>query len=345
MGLPIVRFRKDEYFAPRNTVMEQFAALRQELLDYLDQARLSGEPPGLYAPIDYIMDMGGKRIRPLLALLAARLFDAPAAAALPVAAAVEVFHNFSLVHDDMMDESPLRRGQPTVHLQYNPSTAILAGDRMLIGAYQHLMQTPRAAVRAQLIDVFNRVATGVCEGQMYDMEFETRDSVSIEEYLRMIELKTAVLLGGSLEMGALAAGAPPADAGRLYEFGRLIGIAFQLQDDYLDVFGAAEKVGKRVGNDILQNKKTFLYLKACAIADAAQAAELQRWYTTAAPDPARKVAAVTDLMRQLDIPRLTAAKRDSYQARALASLAEVDAPDSAKAALRQLAESLLNREY
>ncbi len=325
--------------------MEQFAALRQELLDYLDQARLSGKPAGLYAPIDYIMDMGGKRIRPLLALLAARLFDAPAAAALPVAAAVEIFHNFSLMHDDIMDESPLRRGQPTVHLRYDASTAILAGDRMLIGAYQHLMQTPRPAVRAQLIDVFNRVATGVCEGQMYDMEFETRDSVSIEAYLRMIELKTAVLLGGSLEMGALAGGAASADAGRLYEFGRLIGIAFQLQDDYLDVFGTAEKVGKRVGNDILKNKKTFLYLKACETADATQVAELRRWYTVEAPDPERKVAAVTDLMRRLDIPRLTAEKRDSYQARALDSLAEVTASDSAKAALRQLAEKLLNREY
>ena len=325
--------------------MENFAALRQELLTYLDRSRLSGSPRGLYAPIDYIMDMGGKRIRPLLALLAARLFQDSAQAALPVAAAVEVFHNFSLVHDDIMDESPIRRGQPTVHLKYDGSTAILAGDRMLIGAYQHLMQTPRPAVRPRLIEVFNRVATGVCEGQMYDMDFETRADVSIEEYLRMIELKTAVLLGGSLEMGALAAGASDVDAGRLYEFGRLIGIAFQLQDDYLDVFGAAEKVGKKVGNDILKNKKTFLYLKALELADPAQRDALTNWYAAENPDPEQKIAAVTGLMRELDIPRLTAVRRDSFQAQAMDSLEKVACPDSAKAELRQLAENLLNREY
>jgi geranylgeranyl diphosphate synthase type II len=325
--------------------MEQFATLRAELLAYLDHARIGGHPRELYEPIDYIMGMGGKRIRPLLALLAARLFEDSASAALPVAAAVEIFHNFSLVHDDIMDESPLRRGKATVHLQFDMPTAILSGDRMLIGAYQYLMQTPREGVRAQLIEVFNRVATGVCEGQMYDMEFERRSEVHIDEYLRMIELKTAVLLGGSLEMGALAAGAAPTDAERLYEFGRLIGIAFQLQDDYLDIFGAAEKVGKRVGNDILKNKKTFLYLKALEVADSTQRAELQSWYQAREADPDQKVKAVTDLMRQLAIPRLTAERRDEFQQRALASLDQVSTGGASKTALRQLAESLLNREY
>lgn len=314
-------------------------------MTYLEGARLGGEPEALYEPIDYIMRMGGKRIRPLLALLAARLFEDSARAALPVAAAVETFHNFSLVHDDIMDESPLRRGQPTVHLKYDPAKAILAGDRMLIGAYQHLMRTPRVEARPLLIEAFNRVATGVCEGQMSDMAFEGRAEVSIEEYLRMIEQKTAVLLGGSLEMGALAAGADRSDAERLYEFGRLIGIAFQLQDDYLDIFGAAEKVGKRVGNDILKNKKTFLYLKALETASAEQREELLRWYQIDAADPDQKVSAVTQLMVRLDIPRLTAERRDEYQARALDSLDRVAAPAEAKQPLRRLAVDLLNREY
>lgn len=314
-------------------------------MTYLEGARLSGEPEALYEPIDYIMRMGGKRIRPLLALLAARLFEDSARAALPVAAAVETFHNFSLVHDDIMDESPLRRGQSTVHLKYDPAKAILAGDRMLIGAYQHLMRTPRVEVRPLLIEAFNRVATGVCEGQMSDMAFEGRAEVSIEEYLRMIEQKTAVLLGGSLEMGALAAGADRSDAERLYEFGRLIGIAFQLQDDYLDIFGAAEKVGKRVGNDILKNKKTFLYLKALETASAEQREELLRWYQIDAADPDQKVSAVTQLMVRLDIPRLTAERRDEYQTRALDSLDRVAAPAEAKQPLRRLAVDLLNREY
>ena len=314
-------------------------------MTYLEGARLGGEPEALYEPIDYIMRMGGKRIRPLLALLAARLFEDSARAALPVAAAVETFHNFSLVHDDIMDESPLRRGQPTVHLKYDPAKAILAGDRMLIGAYQHLMRTPRVEARPLLIEAFNRVATGVCEGQMSDMAFEGRAEVSIDEYLRMIEQKTAVLLGGSLEMGALAAGADRSDAERLYEFGRLIGIAFQLQDDYLDIFGAAEKVGKRVGNDILKNKKTFLYLKALETASAEQREELLRWYQIDAADPDQKVSAVTQLMVRLDIPRLTAERRDEYQARALDSLDRVAAPAEAKQPLRRLAVDLLNREY
>ncbi|MEZ4986193.1 MAG: polyprenyl synthetase family protein [Saprospiraceae bacterium] len=197
-----------------------------------------------------------------MALLACQLFDEDTNAGMPAALAVEVFHNFSLVHDDIMDAALLRRGKPTVHAVYGVNTGILAGDVMLIHAYKHLTQTPRKEVVSKMIQVFNEVAIKVCEGQQYDVDFEGRNDVSLDEYLMMIEMKTAALLAGALELGALAGGAAEADCYHLREFGRLTGIAFQIQDDYLDTFGQAGKVGKRIGGDIVQNKKTCLYIKA-----------------------------------------------------------------------------------
>lgn len=303
------------------------------------------EPRGLYAPIDYILDLGGKRVRPLVALLAGRMYgDNGNTNAMPVALAVEVFHNFTLLHDDIMDESPLRRGQPTVHEKWDVNTGILSGDLMLIQAYEHLCRCPNTAAIPALLKTFNRVATGVCEGQQYDVDFEVRDDVTIKEYLRMIELKTAVLLGGALELGALAAGASQQEADHLYAFGRLTGLAFQLQDDLLDTFGDSSLTGKRTGNDIIRNKKTFLLLKAVEVLGPEGGEELNRWFSENPEDPTEKVARVTAMMREAGIPEAVAKLRDEFQAEAYAHLDAVGGDAKVKAELRELTEALLQRE-
>ena len=324
------------------------APLLDELLrDFLTTLRgtfSEREPRGLYAPIDYILDLGGKRVRPLVALLAGRMFgDTDSRQTMPVALAVEVFHNFTLLHDDIMDDSPIRRGQATVHEKWDVNTGILSGDLMLIQAYQHLCDCPNKAALPDLLCTFNRVATGVCEGQQYDVDFEVRDDVLIEEYLKMIELKTAVLLGGALELGALAAGASRADADHLYAFGRLTGLAFQLQDDLLDTFGDSASTGKLRGNDIIRNKKTFLFLKAVEILGADGSEELNRWYASSPADPAEKVVRVTQMMEEAGIPFAVAALRDEFQAKAYAHLDAAGGDPEIKAVLRGLAEALLQR--
>lgn len=265
--------------------------------------------------------------------------------ALPAGMAVEVFHNFSLIHDDIMDQAPTRRGKPTVHTAYGLNAGILSGDVMLIHAYAFLMRTKRTDVLPDMVQVLSKVAIKVCEGQQYDINFETATEVTIGEYLQMIELKTAVLLAGSLELGALAAGAPQEDQFHLSEFGRLTGIAFQLQDDYLDVFGDPETFGKRPGGDIVQNKKTFLYLKALERADVATRHQLTDWYqSTSEANADEKVAAVTQIMRDLDIPDLTRQLRDQYQQQALYHLEQVAAPEERKTLLSDFAWALLDRK-
>ncbi len=303
------------------------------------------EPRGLYAPIDYILDLGGKRIRPVVALLAARAFgdDEDHRLGMPVALAVEVFHNFTLLHDDIMDESPLRRGQATVHEKWDVNTGILSGDLMLIQAYQHLCNCPDPAALPALLHTFNRVATGVCEGQQYDVDFERRMDVTIAEYLKMIELKTAVLLGGALELGALAAGASQEDADHLYAFGRLTGLAFQLQDDLLDTFGASSDTGKLQGNDIIRNKKTFLFLKAIELLGLEGREELNQWFAASPEDPAEKVIRVTEIMQSVGIPEAVAQLRDEFQEEAYAHLDAAGGDAATKAILKDLAEGLLQR--
>ncbi|MEM9931464.1 MAG: polyprenyl synthetase family protein [Bacteroidota bacterium] len=303
------------------------------------------EPRGLYAPIDYILDLGGKRIRPVVALLAARMFGdgEDHVQGMPVALAVEVFHNFTLLHDDIMDESPLRRGQQTVHEKWDVNTGILSGDLMLIQAYEHLCRCPNVAAIPSLLRTFNRVATGVCEGQQYDVDFESRQDVTIPEYLKMIELKTAVLLGGALEMGALAAGASQEDADHLYAFGRLTGLAFQMQDDLLDTFGDSANTGKLKGNDIIRNKKTFLFLKAMELLDEPGREELQQWFATSPADPTEKVAQVTALMTSVGIPKAVADLRDKFQEEAYEHLEAAGGSNEMKVVLRVLAEGLLER--
>lgn len=317
--------------------------LRTAYLDYQGAKKYTQAPVGLYQPVDYILGIGGKRVRPVLALLAGQLFGANHETTLPVAQAVEVFHNFTLLHDDIMDDSPLRRGKTTVHEKWDVNTGILSGDLMLIKAYEALCDCPTSHRMAEMLGVFNKFATGVCEGQQYDVEFETRDDVMISEYLKMIELKTAVLLGGALQLGALAADASAEDAKHLYEFGRLTGLAFQLQDDLLDTFGTTEQLGKPVGNDIVRNKKTFLYLKSLEIGSELDRSSLSSWFAQLPDDATRKVSEVTEMMRKLGIPEQVAQLRDQYQSEAYAHLDAVNVDDARKAPLRLLTEGLLQR--
>lgn len=326
---------------------DQIANLRHRFLAELRGLAVPKKPPrGLYEPIDYILALGGKRVRPLLALIAARMFGdgEELTLGMPVALAVEVFHNFTLVHDDVMDKSPLRRGQPTVHTRWDVNTAILSGDLMLIQAYTQLSDLASTGRLPDLLRSFNRVAKDVCEGQQYDVDFESRREVSIEEYLKMIELKTAVLLGGALELGALAAGASRHDADHLYAFGRLTGLAFQLQDDLLDTFGTTEQTGKLTGNDIIRNKKTFLYIKAYHGLTPELRAELDDWFQQSPEDPTQKIARVTELMRQGNIPYFVSELRDQLQKEAYAHLDAAGGEAYWKEVLRGLAEGLLERK-
>jgi geranylgeranyl diphosphate synthase type II len=324
--------------------MQQIEIYQRLFQQYLSSHPFKSEPASLYEPINYIMELGGKRLRPVLALLGYSMFEERPEKALPVAYAVELFHNFTLVHDDFMDQAPLRRGKPTVHELYGANTGILSGDVMLIHVYDYLLQACDPAHTHALISAFNRIAVEVCQGQQYDIEFESRQEVAIEEYIRMIELKTAALLGGSLELGAIVAGAPPVDIQRLAFFGRQIGIAFQLHDDLLDVFGDPGKFGKKVGGDIVQNKKTFLVLKALELADEATRQRLRSLLADSKLPEPEKISAVTALFEQLDIARHTEIAKSTFRQQAYESLEAVQAPDAKKQVLIQLAEQLMERE-
>ena len=325
--------------------MQTLPLLLARIAEFAAQHPFPQAPASLYEPCDYILTLGGKRLRPALLLMGYELFRDDSDRALPPAWAVELFHNFSLMHDDIMDAAPLRRGQPTVHTRWNTTTGILSGDVMLIYAYRYLAAFDDAAVIPALVHSFNRVATEVCEGQQMDVDFETRADVGIPEYIRMIELKTAVLLGGALEMGALCAGAPRADVEHLYHFGRLAGIAFQIQDDLLDTYGDPAKFGKQVGGDILQNKKTLLVLKTLEVAGEADRAELLRLMQTVTTNPEAKIAAVRALYDRNDIPRLIAAEQQQYQQAAFEHFMAVAVPEDRKAVLKKTVEDLLVREY
>ncbi|MBK6993936.1 MAG: polyprenyl synthetase family protein [Lewinellaceae bacterium] len=301
-------------------------------------------PLELYEPCDYILTLGGKRLRPALVLMGHEMFDDDIGVALPAAWAVELFHNFSLMHDDIMDAAPLRRNEPTVHSKWNTTTAILSGDVMLIYAYRFLARCGDADTVLRLLNIFNRVATEVCEGQQLDINFETRAKVSILEYTRMIELKTAVLLGAALEMGAVCGNAPAADSQQLYEFGRLAGIAFQIQDDLLDTYGDPTKFGKQVGGDILQNKKTLLVLKTLETAPDSDCRALHNWMQTDAENAAEKVAAVRAIFDRNKIPFLVAQEKLRFQQEAFQHLEAVRVPDSRKLILRGVVADLLERE-
>ena len=314
------------------------------LQDYQTRNPFPDSPAELYEPCSYILTLGGKRIRPALLLMGYELFRDDVEKALPAAWAVELFHNFSLIHDDIMDAAPLRRGKPTVHTRWNTVTGILSGDVMLIFAYRSLAQSGDPDVVARLLHSFNRVATEVCEGQQLDVNFETRADVSIDEYIRMIELKTSVLLGGALEMGGLCARANEADVQHLYQFGRNAGIAFQIQDDLLDTYGDPEKFGKQVGGDILQNKKTLLVLKTLEVGSKHDQEELLAWMNSGQNDADKKIAAVKDIYNRNGIPALIEEEKNHFQQEAFRHLDAVSVPAERKASLRQVVEDLLGRE-
>lgn len=308
----------------------------------LAERPLPAEPAGLYAPVRYILDLGGKRLRPALALMAADAVGGRAESALGAALAVEWFHNFSLLHDDIMDDADLRRGRDTVHVRWSVNQAILSGDVMLVQAYQHLAGGPPAAL-APSLERFSRTAVEVCEGQQLDMDFERRDDVTLDEYLAMIRLKTAVLLGCSLELGALAGGASRERAAALYAFGEALGLAFQLRDDLLDTYGDPARFGKTVGGDIRQDKKTFLMLHALGHAGAEDRAVLADWLGRAGSE--EKVRAVVGVYDRCGTHAACEAAIRAEHDRALEALAATGLPAERTAGLLGLAEALLARDH
>ena len=317
------------------------STLLHQALAQLDYGQ---QPATLYDPIRYIMGLGGKRLRPLLTLLGGQLFTDDLSPLVKPALATEVFHNFTLVHDDLMDNAPLRRGQPTVHERWNASTAILSGDVMLVRAYELLVEHVPPLLLPQVLRRFSQTAAEVCEGQQWDMNFEQEATVSIAQYLDMIRLKTAVLLGFALELGATLAGAPTADAEHLRQFGTDIGLAFQLRDDLLDVYGDAATFGKRVGGDILADKKTYLLLTAQAQASPAQQATLAQYLGQPVGDAEVKIQAVRGVYDELQIRPQTEALINQYFEAGLLHLERVAAPPARKQPLRRLALQLLERE-
>jgi geranylgeranyl diphosphate synthase type II len=317
------------------------------VLDGLQHLGIPPQPAGLYEPIRYILNLGGKRLRPILALMACEARGKDPAAAIPAAMAVELFHNFSLLHDDIMDEAPLRRGQKTVHEKWSSNTAILSGDVMLVKAYEQIAKMPSERL-GDALKSFNKMAVEVCEGQQLDMDFEQRMDVQSSEYLRMIELKTAVLLGCSLELGSYCAGAEPEQADALRQFGTQMGVAFQLMDDYLDSFGDPEKFGKQVGGDIIQNKKTYLLIQALEKAESDQnqqkLLELLELPTQTADQRERKVEQVRDIYRKYAIDDICKQAIQQHHEKAIESLESSELSDEAREAFRTFASWLLNRE-
>ncbi len=316
----------------------------QESFDaYLKQNQFNKPPYNLYEPADYILALGGKRLRPALLLAGHFLFDDDFERSLPAAFAIEVFHNFSLVHDDIMDAAPLRRGKPTVHNKFGLNAGVLSGDVMLALAYDYLLNadSPNAL---EVTKKFSKMAIEVCEGQQMDMDFETQSRVEIADYLKMIELKTAVLVATALEIGALIGGGDEKNAKSLYDFGRNLGIAFQLQDDILDAYGDPKKFGKKPGGDIAQNKKTYLYLKALEVAPVTVGTELFELFNKNNQDEAAKIATVISIFNKLDIRNLAEKKKEEYWQAALSALGQVDASSEKKALLEGFAKNLMDRE-
>ena len=322
--------------------MRSIEAYREAFVRHLESRSIKKDPENLYQPMQYIMGLGGKRLRPTLTLVTTELFGGDHTAALDAALAVEIFHNFSLVHDDIMDDAPLRRGHETVHEKWDVNTAILSGDAMLILAYQ-LFESYEPVTFSKLAKLFSQTAIEVCEGQQYDVDFESRDDVSIEEYLKMITFKTAVLLGASLKMGAIIAGTSDTEARAIYDFGINLGIAFQIMDDYLDAFGDQASFGKQVGGDIIENKKTYLYLKTLEHLSEEDATQLTHLYTINPKDPEDKVRSVKELMVSSGAADLTQQAIEDYTNKALTILENIAGNDEQKEILKGFAHQLMSR--
>ena len=317
--------------------------LRSMVGEAIREIHFPASPADLYDPITYMLALEGKRMRPVLALAAANLFTDDLSPALSPALGLEVFHNFTLLHDDIMDNAPLRRSMETVHTKWNPNVAILSGDTMFVKSCQLMLQAPDQAVRP-VMELFHRTAIEVCEGQQMDMDFETMEDVTIDQYIEMITLKTAVLLAASLQTGGMVAGADGESCRHLYEFGKNIGVAFQLQDDILDVFGDMAKVGKVQGGDIIANKKTFLWIKAFELANHDELEELNFWAGNLNADASQKVETVTAIYNRIGIREMAEAEMSRYFDSAMLNLEAVDAPSERKSVLTGFAEKLMVRE-
>jgi len=321
--------------------MTQLQGLQNQFNVALEMLELPSEPKLLYEPVSYTLSNGGKRMRPLLVLMGCKVFKEDISQAIHPAIGIEVFHNFTLLHDDIMDNAPIRRGKPAVHTKWNNNIAILSGDAMMILAYQELCKTD-SSVLSQVLEVFNKIALEVCEGQQLDMDFETSENVSIADYVNMIRLKTAVVLGGGLKVGAIIGKADAEQANSLYQFGLNTGIAFQLQDDILDIYGESQKVGKQKGGDIISSKKTFLLLKALELAEGEQAKDLRKWLKSDAET--EKVNAVTEIYDQLGIRKLAEERMWQYYDEGISNLNEVRGNDVWIEMLRDFSHNLMHRE-
>jgi len=322
--------------------MHSIQQYQEFVLDYLKAQHCVREPKNLYEPIHYILDLGGKRMRPVLTLMSAEIFNENYAKALPAALAVEVFHNFSLVHDDIMDDAPLRRGNVTVHEKWNINTGILSGDAMLILAYQYFEHYEPVVFR-DLAKLFSKTALEVCEGQQWDVDFETRSDVTIPEYLKMIEFKTAVLVAAAMKMGAIVAQTSAENGDLIYDFGLNLGLAFQLQDDYLDAFGDPATFGKQVGGDIIENKKTYLYLKAIEFASSEERNQLLQLFSVSLEDNSSKIEEVKTLFNATGASKATQQAIQDYTLKAFATLDKMNISSDKKAMLKAFGENLMNR--
>ena len=311
--------------------------------DRITEIDFQKEPNELYAPIAYTLNQGGKRLRPALCLMACDMFGGNIDEAINPAIGIEIFHNFTLVHDDIMDNAPIRRGKETVCNKWNTNIAILSGDTMMTIAYDYIMKAP-PSVRSDVFAIFNKTAIEVCEGQQYDMNFETQQDVSINDYIEMIQLKTAVLLAGSLKIGAIIGGADKTDAEKIYRFGVNIGLAFQLKDDLLDVFSDEEKFGKKNGGDIVTNKKTYLYLKAFELAKGRAFDSLWYYFNKDFKDDSVKINGVKEIYEELKIKELTQQAMDKYYRQALKYLEKIKVNESLKSELKKFVEKLMLRE-
>lgn len=323
--------------------MYSIKTLQDLFADTLSNQEFTGYPPELYDPVTYTLSLGGKRLRPVLLLAGCDLFGGSIQKAMSPAIGVEIFHNFTLLHDDIMDKAPLRRGKPTVYKKWNTNIAILSGDTMFALAYQHMLQCDKD-ILPDVLRIFTRTTIEVCEGQQLDMNFETRNDVSIADYVEMIRLKTAVLFACSLKIGAIVGGATAGEAAHLYHFGENMGIAFQLQDDLLDIFSDQDKFGKKTGGDIAANKKTYLYLKALEMASGDTRDHLLKYYSDPSMDDSLKISTVKDIYTRLHIHELTREKMNEYHHLALDNLDRIRVSPDRKKPLRTMMDEMTARE-
>ena len=321
--------------------MQSFELLSQKFALHFEQRHFPMEPASLYEPGEYFLKMGGKRIRPVLCLMGNELFDEIDPDTWHVAAAIELFHNFTLIHDDIMDKAPLRRGMETIHIKYGESTALLSGDVMLVTAYEYLNKINLDCLH-EVVHLFNKTAREVCEGQQIDMDFEKKEVVNLNEYLSMIELKTSVLLGASLKMGSILGGAGERNQNLLYQFGRKLGISFQIQDDYLDAFGDPKKFGKQVGGDILANKKTFLLIHAWEMATTSQKKELKKLMADDSPE---KIEKVIQIFMDCKVGEWALGLKNKFLDEALIHLEDIAVVSKRKEPLKELAHFLVARDH